>query len=93
MIRYVGYVEEINWEENTCKLRIPNRDGLDQLAYIDPAMALLRNLRTANAVLQDANIPYHLQGLRLKDIVYVLDPEDENDNLTILGFFGGVVEE
>jgi hypothetical protein len=93
MQRYVGYVEEIDWDSNTCKVRIPNRDGLETLAYIDPAMALLRQIRTNNEDLQDADIPYHLRGLRIKDVIYLVDSESENDNYTVMGFFGGVVEE
>lgn len=89
MKRYIGYVEEIDWETNTCKLRIPNVDGLDTLAYVDPTIAILRRLRTDKSNLQNADIPYHMQGLRLNDIVYCLDSESENDNYTIVGFYGG----
>lgn len=93
MIRYVGYVESIDWENNTCKVRIPNRDGLGQLAYASPFLRNLLPNRPDTDSLEDADIPYHLQGLRVKDVVYVLDSEDVNDNLTVVGFYGGVYEE
>lgn len=93
MKRYIGYVEEIDWNESTCKIRIPNVDGLEQLAYVDPAIALLRQIKTRNADLQEASIPYHLQGLRIHDIVYCLDSEDNCDNYTIVGFFGGNIDD
>lgn len=93
MKRYIGYVETIDWEHNTCKVRIPNLDGLDGLAYIDPAIAILRQNRTPVEDLEDASIPYHLQGLRVHDIVYCLESGEENDTYTIVGFYGGVAEE
>ena len=93
MKRYVGYVESIDWSTNTCKVRIPNVDGLAQLAYVDPAIALLRQVRTKNEDLEDADIPYHLQGLRIHDIVYCLDSEDEGDNYVIAGFFGSNIDD
>lgn len=93
MIRYVGYVEEIDWESNTCKVRIPNLDGLGKDEYRDSFMSMLLPNRPPIEALQDADIPYHLQGLRVHDVVYVLDCEDPNDNLTIVGFYGGTYEE
>lgn len=93
MKRYIGFVEEIDWSDSTCKLRIPNLDGLAQSAYADPAIALLRQIKTKNADLEVADIPYHLQGLRIHDIVYCLDSEDEGDNFTIVGFFGSNIDD
>lgn len=93
MIRYVGYVEEIDWINNTCKVRIPNIDGFGVGDYSNPYIAQLLPNRPAVETLEDANIPYHLQGLRVHDIVYLIDSEDENDNLTIVGFYGGVYKE
>ena len=92
MRRYIAIVEEIDWTSNTCKVRVPNLDGLEKLASMDPGIAILRQMRTKTADLQTACIPYTLQGLRLQDIVYVLDSEDPNDNFTITGFYGGVSE-
>lgn len=89
MKRLIGYVESIDWKENTCRLRIPNIDGLEMMSYIDPAIAILRQRRTRNEDLQIADIPYHMQGLRIKDIVFCVDSEDESDKYTILGFYGG----
>lgn len=93
MKRYVGYVEEIDWNTNSCKIRVPNVDGLNESAYIDPALMLLRQIRTATDALEIAEIPYHLQGLRIGDIVYCMDSEEEGDTYAILGFFGGTVNE
>lgn len=93
MKRYIGYVESIDWENNQCKVRVPNVDGLDKLSYVDLGIAVLRQVRTKNADLENASIPYHLQGLRVKDIVFLVDSEDENDDYTIVGFYGGVSEE
>ena len=93
MIRYVGYVESIDWEENTCKVRIPNLDGLGISAYKTDFMRNLLPNRPPTNALEDADIPFHLQGLRVKDVVYVLDSEDPNDRFTIVGFYGGVYEE
>lgn len=93
MIRYVGYVESIDWEDNTCRVRIPNLDGFGVSAY---GTDLLRNLlpnRPPTESLEKADIPYHLQGLRVNDVVYVLDSEDPNDNFAIVGFYGGVYQE
>lgn len=95
MKRYIGYVESIDWTENTCKLRIPNLDGLGVLAYVDPAIAMLRQLRTKTEDLIDADIPYHLQGLRIGDIVYCLLEKTSGEQVSdcaIVGFFGGTVE-
>lgn len=93
MIRYIGYVEEIDWEDNTCKVRIPNVDGLSPSEYGIPDLRLLLPNRAKTKDLEKADIPYHLQGLRVGDVVYVLDSEDPNDNFTIVGFFGGVYKE
>ena len=93
MIRYIAYVESIDWKENTCRVRVPNLDGLGISAYQDPALRLLLPNRPKEKDLELADIPYHLQGLRVKDVVYVLDSEDPNDNLAIVGFYGGVYEE
>lgn len=93
MIRYIGYVEEIDWKENTCKVRIPNLDGLGILEYKPDFMRLLLPNRPSTESLEDADIPYHMQGLRVHDVVYVLDSEDPNDKFTIVGFYGGVYEE
>lgn len=93
MKRYIGYVEEIDWANNLCRVRIPNLDGLETLAYIDPVIALMRQNRTATQDLEEAAIPYHMQGLRLHDIVYCLESEEENDIYTLVGFYGGTAEE
>ena len=93
MIRYIAYVESIDWKDNTCRVRVPNIDGLGISAYQDPALRLLLPNRAATAALEKADIPYHLQGLRVNDVVYVLDSEDPNDNLSIVGFYGGVYKE
>lgn len=93
MIRYIGYVESIDWKDNTCKVRIPNVDGLGVSEYKTPFMRMLLPNRPPTESLEKADIPYHLQGLRVHDVVYVLDSEDPNDNFTVVGFFGGVYEE
>lgn len=93
MIRRIGYVESIDWEDNTCRVRVPNLDGLGVAAYGVPFLRTLLPSRPDVESLEKADIPYHLQGLRVHDVVYVLDSEDPNDNLTIVGFYGGVYEE
>lgn len=93
MIRYIGYVESIDWKNNTCKVRIPNIDGLGISAYKEPFMNMLLPNRPPTESLQDADIPFHLQGLRVNDVVYVLESEDSNDNFAIVGFYGGTYEE
>lgn len=93
MIRYIGYVEEIDWKDNTCKVRIPNLDGLGVSAYNQPLMSMLLPNRPSTEALEKADIPYHMQGLRVNDVVYVLDSEDPNDTLAIVGFYGGTYEE
>lgn len=93
MIRYIGYVESIDWEENTCRVRIPNLDGLGVSAYNTPYLRMLLPNRPDVESLAKADIPYHLQGLRVKDVVYVLDSGDETDNLAIVGFYGGEYKE
>lgn len=93
MIRYIGYVESIDWEDNTCRVRIPNTDGLGKSAYSTPYLRALLPNRPDVESLQKADIPYHLQGLRVHDVVYLLDSGDENDNLSVIGFYGGTYEE
>lgn len=93
MIRYIGYVESIDWETNICKVRVPNIDGLGTSAYKPQFMSGLLPNRPPVEFLQDAEIPYHLQGLRVGDVVYVLESEDSNDNYAIVGFYGGVYKE
>lgn len=93
MIRYIGYVEKINWEDNTCYVRVPNVDGLGVAAYKPSFMRNLLPNRPHTESLEKADIPYHLQGLRVNDVVYILDSEDPNDNYTIVGFYGGTYEE
>ncbi len=93
MIRYIGYVESIDWEDNTCRVRIPNIDGLGKSSYNTPYLRALLPNRPEVESLNIANIPYHLQGLRVHDVVYLLDSEDANDNLSVIGFYGGVYEE
>ena len=93
MIRYIGYVESIDWERNICKVRVPNNDGLGASAYKPQFMSGLLPNRPPVEFLQDADIPYHLQGLRVGDVVYVLESEDSNDNYAIVGFYGGVYKE
>lgn len=93
MIRYIGYVESIDWEDNTCRVRIPNIDGLGKSSYNTPYLRALLPNRPEIESLNIANIPYHLQGLRVHDVVYLLDSEDANDNLSVIGFYGGVYEE
>ena len=92
MKRYVGYVEEIDWDANMCKVRIPNIDGLQEISRIDPAMAILVQKKTQTADLEEADIPFHMQGLRIGDIVYCLDSEEENDTYTLVGFYGGTAD-
>jgi len=89
MIRRIGYVEEINWKDNTCKVRIPNVDGMAKSEYGSEYLRMLLPNRPEIGDLMDADIPYHLQGLRVHDVVFLLDSEDANDNFTIVGFFGG----
>lgn len=93
MIRYIGYVESIDWEDNTCRVRIPNIDGLGKSSYNTPYLRALLPNRPEVESLNIADIPYHLQGLRVHDVVYLLDSEDANDNLAVIGFYGGVYEE
>lgn len=89
MIRRIAYVESIDWADNECLVRVPNLDGFDAGEYADADLAVLLQGRCGTAQLEHADIPYHLQGLRVKDVVYVLDSEDDNDHLAIVGFFGG----
>ena len=89
MERRVAYVESITWSTNKCKIRIPNIDGLSVADYSDPDLISLLQGRSKTADLEDADIPYHLQGLRVNDVVYVLESEDANDSPVIVGFYGG----
>ena len=89
MLRRIAYVESINWSANECKVRVPNLDGFNTDAYSDTDIAVLLQGRASTEQLSTAEIPYHLQGLRKDDVVYVLDSEDDNDNLVIVGFYGG----
>ena len=89
MLRRIAYVESINWSANECKVRVPNLDGFNTDAYSDTDIAVLLQGRASTNQLSTAEIPYHLQGLRKDDVVYVLDSEDDNDNLVIVGFYGG----
>ena len=93
MIRRIGYVEQIDWEENTCKIRIPNLDGMAKDEYGSEYLRMLLPNRPEVEDLQNADIPYHMQGLRVHDVVYVLDSEEPNDNYVIVGFFGGTYGE
>ena len=93
MIRYIGYVESIDWEDNTCRVRIPNIDGLGKSSYNTPYLRALLPNRPEVESLNIADIPYHLQGLRVHDVVYLLDSEHANDRLSVIGFYGGVSEE
>ena len=89
MVRRIAYVVSIDWANNECTVRVPNLDGFNTDAYSDTDLASLLQGRCSDAQLEHADIPYHLQGLRLNDVVYVLDSEDENDHLAVVGFFGG----
>lgn len=89
MERRIAYVESIDWAENECTVRVPNLDGFNDSAYSDADIAVLLQGRCLDTQLEHADIPYHLQGLRVKDVIYVLDSEDSNDHLVIVGFFGG----
>lgn len=93
MIRRIAYVEEIDWVDNTCRVRIPNIDGLKESEYTSSMLSMLLPARPSVQELAEADIPYHLQGLRVGDVVYVLDSEDYNNNLTIVAFFGGTYKE
>lgn len=93
MKRYVGIVEEIDWKTNSCHVRVPNKDGLSILATTDIGFAIMNQLLTKTKQLQIGKIPFTLRGLRVKDIVLVLDSEDENDEYTVVGFYGGTYEE
>jgi len=93
MKRYVAIVEEIYWEKSECRVRIPSKDGLAALATTDIGFAVLNQLMTKTDQLQTAKIPFHLRGLRVNDIILVLDSEDANDDYTVVGFFGSTYEE
>jgi hypothetical protein len=62
MIRRIGYVEQINWDENTCKVRIPNLDGMAKDEYSSEYLRMLLPNRPEVEDLQDSDIPYHRQG-------------------------------
>lgn len=89
MVRRIAYVESIDWSANECRVRVPNLDGFNENTYSDADIAVLLQGRASTDQLNTADIPYHLQGLRKGDVVYVLDSEDDNDNLAIVGFYGG----
>ena len=89
MVRRIAYVESIDWSENECRVRVPNLDGFEESTYSDADIAALLQGRCSADQLEHADIPYHLQGLRVHDVVYVLDSEDSNDHLAIVGFYGG----
>lgn len=93
MKRYVGIVEEIDWKDSSCRVRIPSKDGLSILATTDIGFAVMNQLLTSTKQLQVSKIPFTLRGLRVKDIVLVLDSEDNNDDYTVVGFYGGTYEE
>lgn len=88
MKRRIGYVESIDYANNTCKVRVPSLDGFDENFYRDNDLMNLRIIRTQDENLQEADIPMTLQGLRKGDIVYCIDSDVQNDNYVILGFFG-----
>ena len=49
MIRYIGYVESIDWEDNTCRVRIPNIDGLGKSFRVMSKAVLPLTLISAKA--------------------------------------------
>ena len=49
----------------------------------------MRITSTAVKDLREADIPMHLQGIQVGDIVYCLDSGDANENFQLMGFFGG----
>lgn len=89
MKRRIGYVESLDFINNTCRLRIPSLDGFDENFYRDHNLMNLRIIRTPDSQLKNADIPMTLQGLRKGDVVYCIDSELVNENYVILGFFGG----
>lgn len=89
MKRYIGYVERIDVLNNTCKVRVPNRDGFDDHFYTESGLLRMQIIKTPTDALDDADLPISLQGIRVGDIVYCLDSEEPNENLTIIGFYGG----
>lgn len=89
MKRYIAIVEQIDWSTNTCKIRVPNRDGFGVDSYQPNNLVILRQIRTKTNDLQNADIPRHLQGLRVGDVVLCLDAESQNDNPLILSYHGG----
>lgn len=89
MRRYIGYVEDLDIKANTCKIRVPNLDGFDADTYAQIGMSIMRITSTAIKDLREADIPMHLQGIQVGDIVYCLDSGDANENFQLMGFFGG----
>lgn len=89
MRRYIGYVERVDIKNNTCKIRVPNLDGFDAATCDRLGMGILRLTNTDTDGLRDADIPMHLQGIRVGDIVYCVDSGVANENYQLLGFFGG----
>lgn len=93
MKRYIGVIEEIDWKTNSCRVRIPSKDGIGILATTDIGFAIMNQLLTQTKQLQIGKIPFTLRGLRVKDIVLVIDSEDINDDYAVIGFYGGTYEE
>lgn len=89
MRRYIGYVELLDVKANTCKVRIPNLDGFDAAMYGQLGLDIMQITSTPTQNLRDADIPLHLQGIQVGDIVYCLESGDANENLQLMGFFGG----
>lgn len=89
MKRYVAIVEQLDWDKNTCKIRVPNRDGFGEADYQINDIVILRQIRTATSNLQNAEIPRHLQGLRKGDVVLCIDAQSQNDNPIIVSYHGG----
>lgn len=89
MRRYVGIIEEIDWSINKAHVRIPNRDGFsEESTYQLPDLMNQQLKRTPTASLQHGDIPRHLQGLRVGDIVLCIDAEYVNDDLLIISYHG-----
>lgn len=89
MRRYIGYVERVDIANNTCQVRVPNLDGFDAETYNSLGLSRMVLTSTPTDNLRDADIPMHLQGIRVGDIVYCLDSEVANENFQLMGFFGG----
>ena len=90
MERHIGIVDEIDWTTSKAKIRVPGRDGfLNADSYQVTDSLLMRQVRTATDNLQLADIPRHMQGIRVGDIVLCLDDGIQNSDMIMLGFFGG----